>query len=177
MATNTNTDADKLITFGQMALEQGWYDQARDYFEQALELDASNREAMKGLARANEILNRRASFEPIKPEAPPAKPASKRPPIAEWVREKRRAYVGWMERRRKERAERAAERERVVTERQRYREMRENEMRRALEEWEAEQRWLAGPDGYWVEDGTDELLDAIVHGGLLLDDDDIDDFF
>jgi hypothetical protein len=31
MATNTNTDADKLITFGQMALEQGWYDQELDY--------------------------------------------------------------------------------------------------------------------------------------------------
>jgi len=31
MATNTNTDADKLITFGQMALEQSWYDQSPDY--------------------------------------------------------------------------------------------------------------------------------------------------
>jgi hypothetical protein len=49
---------DKLITFGKMALEQGWYDQAREYFEQALALDASNREAMKGLARVNEILSR-----------------------------------------------------------------------------------------------------------------------
>jgi len=58
MASNTNTDLDKLITFGQMALEQGWYDQAREYFEQALALDSSNREAMKGLARANEILSR-----------------------------------------------------------------------------------------------------------------------
>jgi len=58
MASNPNTDVDKLITFGQMALEQGWYDQAREYFEQALALDASNREAMKGLARVNEILSR-----------------------------------------------------------------------------------------------------------------------
>jgi len=49
---------EKLLAFGQMALEQGWYDKAREYFEQALALDASNREAMKGLARANEILSR-----------------------------------------------------------------------------------------------------------------------
>jgi len=92
MASNANTDVDKLITFGQMALEQGWYDQAREYFEQALALDASNREAMKGLARANEILSRRratpveptraepvkpppkVSIEPAKPEVEPAKP-------------------------------------------------------------------------------------------------------
>jgi len=55
------TDVDKLITFGQMALEQGWYDQAREHFEQALALDASNREAMKGLARVYEILSHRGA--------------------------------------------------------------------------------------------------------------------
>jgi tetratricopeptide (TPR) repeat protein len=169
-------EVDKLVAFGEMAFEQGWYDKAREYFEQALVLDPSNREAMKGLARANEILSRRASFEPIKPEAPPAKPASKGHPIAEWVREKRRAYAEWMERRRKERAERTAERERVAAERQRYREMLEDERRWALEEWEAEQRWLAGPDGYWIGDGTDDLADAIVHGGLLDDGDMFDGF-
>ena len=70
----TPEQVDKLITFGQMALEQGWYDQARDYFEQALALDASNREAIKGLARVNEILTRKAAtavkpiqVEPVKP--------------------------------------------------------------------------------------------------------------
>jgi restriction system protein len=62
MRRNANTDADKLITFGQMALEQGWSEQAREYFEQALALDASNREAMKGLARVNEILSRKAAM-------------------------------------------------------------------------------------------------------------------
>jgi hypothetical protein len=31
MATNTNTDIDKLIAFGQMALEQDWYDYELDY--------------------------------------------------------------------------------------------------------------------------------------------------
>jgi hypothetical protein len=71
-------DIRKLLTFGQMALEQGWYDQAREHFEQALALDASNREAMKGLARVNEILSRRqaAAVEPIQgePVEPPPKP-------------------------------------------------------------------------------------------------------
>ena len=58
MENNTSTDVDKLITFGKAALEQGWYDQARDHFEQALALDPPNREAMQGLARVNEILSR-----------------------------------------------------------------------------------------------------------------------
>jgi tetratricopeptide (TPR) repeat protein len=55
------TDVDKLIAFGQMALEQGWYDQAREYFEQALALDPSNREVMKGLARVYERLSHRGA--------------------------------------------------------------------------------------------------------------------
>jgi hypothetical protein len=74
------TDVDKLIAFGQMALEQGWYDQARDHFEQALALDATNREAMKGLARVNEILNLRmaTTAKPMETEIEPAKPVGKR---------------------------------------------------------------------------------------------------
>ena len=66
MESNSNTDIDKLITFGQMALEQGWYDQAREYFERALVLDADSREAMKGLARVYERLSRKeaAAVEP-----------------------------------------------------------------------------------------------------------------
>jgi S1-C subfamily serine protease/tetratricopeptide (TPR) repeat protein len=47
----SSDDVDKLITFGQMALEQGWYEKARDYFEQALALDASNEEAWFQLAK------------------------------------------------------------------------------------------------------------------------------
>jgi len=79
MTNNPNTDVDKLISFGQMAFEQGWYDQARDYFEQALELAPSNREAMKGLARANEILSRRRAT-PVEPKRPePVKPLRKVP--------------------------------------------------------------------------------------------------
>jgi tetratricopeptide (TPR) repeat protein len=57
---------EQLLAFGRMGLETGYYEQARDYFEQVLELDPSNREAMRGLARANEILSRReaAAAEP-----------------------------------------------------------------------------------------------------------------
>ncbi len=81
MVSNENADVDKLISFGQMALEQGWYDQAREYFEQALDLDASNQEALKGLVRANEILSRRmpTPAEPIgdQPVAPPREVARK----------------------------------------------------------------------------------------------------
>ena len=33
MESKTNPDVDKLITFGQMALEQGWCDQELDYFD------------------------------------------------------------------------------------------------------------------------------------------------
>jgi S1-C subfamily serine protease/Tfp pilus assembly protein PilF len=44
-------DVDKLITFGQMALEQGWYEQAREYFEQAVALNAHSEEAWLQLAK------------------------------------------------------------------------------------------------------------------------------
>jgi tetratricopeptide (TPR) repeat protein len=76
MESNSNTNADKLIAFGQMALEQGWYDQAREYFEQVLALDATNREAMKGLARVYERLSRKEAVgvEAIEPVEPPLKP-------------------------------------------------------------------------------------------------------
>ncbi len=80
MASNANTNVEKLITFGKMALEQGWYDKAREHFEQALALDADNREAMKGLARANEILSRKAAMpvEPMEAETPTGPPFAKR---------------------------------------------------------------------------------------------------
>lgn len=51
-------DIERLLAFGRMGLETGYYDQARGYFEQVLELDPSNQEATKGLARANEMLLR-----------------------------------------------------------------------------------------------------------------------
>ena len=72
MEDNANTNTDKLITFGKMALEQGWYEQAREYFEQALALDASNQEAREALAKVETILARQASLEPLKPEVEPA---------------------------------------------------------------------------------------------------------
>jgi hypothetical protein len=73
----TPEEVDKLITFGQMALEQGWYDKAREYFEQALDLDTSSQEALKGLARANEVLSRRMPM-PVEPiSVQPVAPARK----------------------------------------------------------------------------------------------------
>ena len=52
-------DIEQLLGFGHIGLEAGYYEQARDYFEQVLALDPSNREAMKGLTRVNEILSRK----------------------------------------------------------------------------------------------------------------------
>ncbi|MFQ6059641.1 MAG: tetratricopeptide repeat protein, partial [Anaerolineae bacterium] len=80
MENSTSTDIDKLIAFGQMALEQGWYDQAREHFEEALALDPSNLEAMKGLARVNEILSRKAAMpvEPMEAETPTGPPLAER---------------------------------------------------------------------------------------------------
>jgi hypothetical protein len=72
MVSNENAGVDKLITFGKMALEQGWYDKAHECFEQVLALDATNREALKGLARVNEVLSRKATMavEPMEAETP-----------------------------------------------------------------------------------------------------------
>jgi len=102
MENNTSTDVDKLITFGQMALEQGWYDQAHDYFEQALTLDASNREAMKGLARANEILSRKAAMavEPMqdRPVKLPSKVERKRRILEKKREGQERSLTQWFKR-------------------------------------------------------------------------------
>jgi hypothetical protein len=110
--SKTNPDVGKLITFGQMALEQGWYEQAREYFEQALALDAGNREAMKGLARVNEILSRRAAkaVEPIEAEI------REEPLSAERISSRLSSAREWIDKQREERAERAAERERLAAE-------------------------------------------------------------
>jgi len=66
---------EQLLAFGRTGLQAGYYEQARDYFEQALALDPSNREAMRGLARVNEILSRREALateptrvEPVEPQ-------------------------------------------------------------------------------------------------------------
>lgn len=61
----------QLAAFDKMALEQGWYDQAREYFERALALDATNQEAREALSEVEAILARQVSLEPIKPEVEP----------------------------------------------------------------------------------------------------------
>ena len=54
-------DAERLLAFGRMGLETGYYDQARDSFERVLAMDPSSREAIEGLGRANEMLRRMAA--------------------------------------------------------------------------------------------------------------------
>lgn len=82
IASDTHTNAAKLTNFGQIALEQGWYEQAREYFEQALDLDPASREALEGLVRVNEVLSHgmETPIEPImlQPVAPPREVERKR---------------------------------------------------------------------------------------------------
>ena len=91
----TSEQVETLITFGKMAVEQGWYDQAREYFEQALALDASNREAMRLLARVNEILRRMMAVVPTASEIraePPYGSKTKDKSLIKWF--KRRSRIG-----------------------------------------------------------------------------------
>jgi len=194
----TPEQVDKVITFGQMALEQGWYDQAREHFERALALDASNREAMKGLARANEVLRRRASLEPMKSEVTSAEPASQEHLIArwmrkkigdfaEWLRKKHRAYEEWADKRRWERKRRAAERLVAEEIRRKERERRaakrlaaEEIRRREMLDREAEEyrEWYETGVAAWEERySRDELIGGFLMWALLEDDDMFDDFF
>ena len=73
-------DIERLLDYGRMGLETGQYEQAREDFEKVLALDPSNRGAMKGLARANEILSRKAAtaVEPMEAETPAGPPLAKR---------------------------------------------------------------------------------------------------
>jgi tetratricopeptide (TPR) repeat protein len=120
LESDPTTDVEKLITFGTMALEQGWYDQARAYFQQAFELAPSNREAMRGLARVNEILSRKAAFEPAKPTVPVAKPARAeartKPSLAKRMLLKVNSAREWIRKEREERARIVAERKRLAAE-------------------------------------------------------------
>jgi hypothetical protein len=86
-------EIEQLLAYGRMGLETGYYEQARDYFEQVLVFDPSNREAMRGRARANEMLSRRkepavepARVEPIEPH----RRAARVPGISEQRPEMRR---------------------------------------------------------------------------------------
>ena len=127
MASNANTDVDKLITFGQMALEQGWYDQARQYFQQALELNPASFEAEKGLHQIDGMLERRkASSRPVEVRLtePIGKKARRRiDSITGLIREGLVKYKDWVAR--------SAEAHRRAAE---EREKRAREMRRQCEE-------------------------------------------
>jgi tetratricopeptide (TPR) repeat protein len=118
-------DIEELLAYARIGLETGYYEQAREYFKQALELDATNREAMKGLARANEILSRRTVAVPIEAEI------RTEPPLAERISLKVNSALEWIRKRRKERADRIAERRRLAAE---EREQRAKEMARQRED-------------------------------------------
>ena len=116
----TADDIGKLLTYGQMALEQGWYDQARQHFEQALALDADNREAIEGLTQVDEALKLKAFFEspgipPVRP-AQPAKPASKVNSVLEWIGKKREERARDIARQREEIAKREEEKAKEIAE-------------------------------------------------------------
>ena len=91
-------EIEKLLAYGRIGLETGSYKAARECFEQVLMSDPANQEAIDGLARIDEILSRRAAFEPVKP-----------------VREER-SIIGWIRKERKEYADRVAERKRLAAE-------------------------------------------------------------
>jgi len=99
----SSEEVDKLITFGQMALEQGWYDKAREYFQQALELAPSNREAINGLAQIDEMLREAAAAETIEAEI------QAEPSLGNRVSDKAESALEWIRQEREERARRVAE--------------------------------------------------------------------
>jgi len=81
-------EIEQLLAFGRMGLETGQYEQAREDFEKVLALDPSNREAMKGLARANEILSRKEALaaEPTRRIPEKRTEGPRRSPV-QWFRE------------------------------------------------------------------------------------------
>jgi hypothetical protein len=86
-------EVEQLLAYGRMGLETGYYEQARDYFDQVLVFDPSNREAMRGRARANEMLSRRKepAVEPTRVEpVEPHRRAVRAPGISEQRPEVRR---------------------------------------------------------------------------------------
>jgi tetratricopeptide (TPR) repeat protein len=175
MQNDTSTDVDKLITFGQMALEQGWYDKAREYFQQALELNPASFEAKKGLHQIDRILERRRpSVEPV--EIRPTEPIGKRAQrwarsVVVWIRDKFRQSQEWLTQsaqriraRRQERAREYAEwREKLARQEQERIEERTKEIER-LKQASSEQRVQRGSEGGMNRGQILTLLGAI---GLL----------
>ena len=92
-------DIEKLLELGRMDLEGGYPKYARVYFEKALELDASNQEAMKLLTRANEMLSHKKAMttavEPVqdKPVEPPHKIKRKRSVPAKEMKERGQSAI------------------------------------------------------------------------------------
>jgi len=70
---------ERLLELGQMDLEAGYPEYARQYFEKVLALDSANREAIDALARIDELSRREAmAAEPMEAETPTGPPLAKR---------------------------------------------------------------------------------------------------
>jgi len=144
----TSEKVDKLLAFGKMALEQGWYDKAREYFDQALDLAPLNREAIEGLARADRILRDKASFVPIESNSTESignKIRGRVNSVREWIRKERKEYADRVAERKRRYEDRIAELKRLDAEKkaERAREIarQKEEKRRMIEE--REKRYLA----------------------------------
>ena len=106
-------EIEKLLALGRMDLEAGYPEYAREYFEKVLVLDAANREAIDALAEIDALLERRrASFESVKPEAESAQPeVTPAKPT-----KSNRSIIGWIRKKREERARIVAERKSLAAE-------------------------------------------------------------
>ena len=68
-------EIEKLLAYGRMDFEAGYYDVARGYYQKVLQLDADNELARQAIAEIDALLERRrASFESVKPTVEPTKP-------------------------------------------------------------------------------------------------------
>ena len=133
------TDIEQLLAYGRIGLETGYYEQARGYFEQVLALDPTNQEAKESLTQVDEILRRKAAVavEPIEAEVQTEPPLAKRiwhsvNSASEWIRKKRKEY-----------AEKIAERNRLAAEKreEQDRETAKRKEEKAKEIEEVKQAW------------------------------------
>ncbi len=142
-------EIERLLELGHMDLEAGYPEYARQYFEKVLALDASNQEAIEGLAQVDKALEHKAFFESLETQA--AKPANSDRSITEWIRDKFRRSQEWVtksvQRAREKREDRDKEfaklRERFAKQEQERAEEKAREIEKVKQAW-AEERVRRG---------------------------------